>query len=93
MTKCVICQRTTSRITGTIAIVGPNGRGAVYIYHGSKRGPLEKYSQVIFAEDVAGSTYLSTFGFSISGGIDLDGNMYPDLVVGAYEANKVIVFK
>lgn len=72
---------------------GPNGRGAVYIYHGSKRGPLDKYSQVIFAEDVASSSFLSTFGFSISGGIDLDGNMYPDLVVGAYEANKVIVFK
>lgn len=72
---------------------GPNGRGAVYIYHGSKNGPLEKPSQVIFAEDIVGTGYLSTFGFSLSGGIDLDGNMYPDLVVGAYEANKAIVFK
>lgn len=36
---------------------------------------------------------MSTFGFSISGGIDLDGNLYPDLVVGAYESNKAIVFK
>lgn len=72
---------------------GKNGRGAVYIYHGSKEGPLPKASQVIYAEDVAGSGYLSTFGFSLSGGIDLDGNIYPDLVVGAYEANKAIVFK
>lgn len=72
---------------------GPNGRGAVYIYHGSPTGPLEKHSQVIFAEDLGSSTYLSTFGFSISGGIDLDGNLYPDLVVGAYESNKAIVFK
>lgn len=72
---------------------GPNGQGAVYIYHGSPTGPLEKYSQVIYAEDVVGTTYLNTFGFSVSGGIDLDGNMYPDLVVGAYEANKAIVFK
>lgn len=36
---------------------------------------------------------LSTFGFSVAGGIDLDGNMYPDLVVGAYESNKAITFK
>lgn len=72
---------------------GPNGRGAVYIFHGSSKGVLEKPSQVIYAEDVPGSGFLSTFGFSLSGGIDLDGNMYPDLVVGAYEANKAIVFK
>lgn len=72
---------------------GPSGRGAVYIYHGSKNGPLPKASQVIHAEDVGSSGYLSTFGFSLSGGIDLDGNMYPDLAVGAYEANKAFLFK
>lgn len=71
---------------------GPNGRGAVYIYHGSPTGPLEKYSQVIFAEEILG-TSLNTFGFSVSGGVDLDGNMYPDMVVGAYESNKAIVFR
>ncbi|XP_037039254.1 integrin alpha-PS2 isoform X2 [Bradysia coprophila] len=71
---------------------GPNGRGAVYIYHGSASGPLAKYSQVIFAEDVS-DTYLTTFGFSVSGGIDLDGNRYPDMVVGAYDSNKVVIFK
>lgn len=71
---------------------GPNGRGAVYIYHGSAEGPFAKPSQVVFAEDVIG-TVMTTFGFSVSGGIDLDGNMYPDLVVGAYESNKAIVFK
>lgn len=72
---------------------GPKGRGAVYIYHGSKNGILAKASQVIFAEDVVGTDRLSTFGFSLSGGIDLDLNLYPDLVVGAYETNNVIVFK
>lgn len=70
---------------------GPEGKGAVYIYHGSANGPLEKYSQVIYAETI--STSLSTFGFSVSGGIDLDGNMYPDMVVGAYDSNMVAVFK
>ena len=72
---------------------GPNGRGAVYVYHGSKNGPLLKASQVIYAEDITGSEEMTTFGFAISGGIDLDGNEYPDMVVGAYESNRAIVFK
>lgn len=71
---------------------GPNNKGAVYIYHGSKEGPLAKHSQVIYAEDL-NIPYLSTFGFSLSGGLDLDGNLYPDLVVGAYESSKAIFFK
>lgn len=72
---------------------GPNGRGVVYIYHGSADGPLVKPSQIIKAEDVAGNEQMSTFGFSIAGGIDLDRNLYPDMVVGAYETNEAIVFK
>lgn len=72
---------------------GPNGRGAVYVFHGSKNGPLLKASQVIFAEDVVGTDNLRTFGFSVAGGIDLDRNEYPDMVVGAYESNRAIVFR
>uniref|UniRef100_A0A182N036 Uncharacterized protein n=1 Tax=Anopheles dirus TaxID=7168 RepID=A0A182N036_9DIPT len=72
---------------------GPSGRGAVYIYYGSRTGPLAKASQVIQAEEMSGVTRLSTFGFSLSGGIDLDGNRYPDMVVGAYETDKALVFK
>ena len=41
---------------------GPNGNGVVYIFHGSSEGPLKKPSQVIQAEDVAGTPRpLSTF--------------------------------
>ncbi|XP_052901281.1 integrin alpha-PS2 isoform X3 [Anopheles moucheti] len=72
---------------------GPNGRGAVYIFYGSRTGPLEKASQVIQAEELPVVTRLSTFGFALSGGIDLDGNQYPDMVVGAYESDKAFVFK
>lgn len=74
---------------------GPDGNGAVYIYNGSPDGPLEKYSQVIYAEDIGyiRGERLSTFGFSLSGAIDLDRNQYPDLVVGAYESSAAIVFK
>ncbi|PSN37770.1 hypothetical protein C0J52_13179 [Blattella germanica] len=67
---------------------GPQGKGAVYIYHGSSKGIMEKASQVILAEDVFST--LSTFGFSVAGGMDLDENQYPDLVVGAYEADTAV---
>ncbi|XP_019559694.3 integrin alpha-PS2 isoform X1 [Aedes albopictus] len=72
---------------------GPHGRGAVYVYHGSSNGPLAKPSQVIMAEDISGASRISTFGFSVAGGIDLDGNQYPDMVVGAYDSDKALVFK
>ncbi|XP_055909602.1 integrin alpha-PS2 isoform X2 [Eupeodes corollae] len=72
---------------------GPNGNGAVYIFHGSDKGPLQLPSQVIYAEDVIGVQPPRTFGFSLSGGIDLDGNLYPDLAVGAYASDQVIVFR
>lgn len=63
----------------------------VYIYQGSALGIREKYSQAIAAEDVSSS--LTTFGFSLSGGVDLDGNNYPDLVVGAYKSDSAVFFK
>lgn len=74
---------------------GPHGRGAVYIYNGSPNGPFEKYSQVIYSEDSAleDNRFATTFGFSLSGAIDLDRNLYPDLVVGAYESSSAFVFK
>ncbi|XP_059045250.1 integrin alpha-8 [Achroia grisella] len=80
---------------GDIAIgapyAGENGRGVVYIYQGSITGIREKYSQAITAEEI--SPTLTTFGFSLSGGIDLDNNNYPDLVVGAYKSNSAVFFK
>ncbi|XP_052127501.1 integrin alpha-PS2 isoform X2 [Frankliniella occidentalis] len=70
---------------------GVKERGAVYIYHGSKDGVMEKASQVILAEDI--NHQLSTFGFSLSGGLDLDNNEYPDLAVGAYDSDSAVFFR
>ncbi|XP_015605174.1 integrin alpha-PS2 isoform X2 [Cephus cinctus] len=70
---------------------GSEGRGAVYIYHGSSEGVLEKSSQVIDAANL--ETPIQTFGFSIAGGHDLDQNGYPDLAVGAYESNTAMFFR
>jgi hypothetical protein len=69
---------------------GPAGRGAVYVFHGSSKGIMEKPSQVIHAE-IFGT--ISTFGFSVAGGMDLDENEYPDLVVGAYEADTAVYLR
>ncbi|CAH2086025.1 unnamed protein product [Euphydryas editha] len=70
---------------------GENGRGVVYIYHGSELGIGEKYSQAITAEEISPS--LTTFGFSLSGGVDLDNNNYTDLAVGAYKSDSVVFLK
>ena len=70
---------------------GIENRGAIYIYHGTKEGVEEKYSQVIYSENL--ELPVRTFGWSVSGGIDLDGNHYPDLVVGAYESNTAVYFR
>ncbi|XP_054288961.1 integrin alpha-PS2 isoform X2 [Macrosteles quadrilineatus] len=70
---------------------GPQERGAVYIYHGSATGIREKPSQVIQTSDLG--LPLTTFGFSLSGGVDMDENQYPDLIVGAYESDTAVFLK
>ncbi|XP_073943620.1 integrin subunit alpha inflated isoform X2 [Choristoneura fumiferana] len=80
---------------GDIAVGAPyggeSGRGVVYIYQGSEFGIREKYSQAITAEEIAYG--LTTFGFSLSGGVDLDNNNYTDLAVGAYKSDSVVFLK
>ena len=36
---------------------------------------------------------LQTFGWSVSGGMDLDGNNYPDVLVGAYESANAVYLR
>ncbi|GFO13458.1 integrin alpha-6, partial [Plakobranchus ocellatus] len=70
------------------------GKGAVYIYHGSdaKEGFKTKYVQRITSDDLPESD-LHSFGYSLSGGMDLDANSYPDLLVGAYESDAVALIR
>lgn len=82
---------------------GPLERGAVYIYHGSEKGVRKTYSQVIYAEDITyglrpqpgyvGESHPETFGFSVTGGLDLDGNDYPDFGVGSYLSSTAVFFR
>lgn len=77
-----------------VAVGAPyEGRGAVYIYLGSKQGIIAEPSQVLRAEAMGGLSPPVTFGHSLSGGMDLDGNDYPDLVVGAYDDSRVYLIR
>lgn len=71
---------------------GPNNRGAVHILLGSSNGLIPEHSQTILAEDIA-DTGLSTFGWSLSGNMDMDNNAYNDLLVGAYNSDRVVLLK
>ncbi|XP_038241712.1 integrin alpha-3 isoform X2 [Dermochelys coriacea] len=66
-----------------IAIGAPfEGPGKVYIYHSSSGGLVAKPRQVISGAEL-GLSGIQTFGYSLSGGLDVDGNSYPDLLVGS----------
>lgn len=65
--------------------------GAVYIFSGSANGIKQTPSQVIKASTVAAN--LQTFGYSLSGGLDMDRNGYPDLAVGSYADDSVFILR
>jgi anti-sigma factor RsiW len=54
---------------------GEDGRGSVYVYHGSEDGIRTQFTQKIEAQSVHRD--LRTFGFSLRGGRDTDLNDYP----------------
>ncbi|XP_023563099.1 integrin alpha-7 isoform X2 [Octodon degus] len=72
-----------------IAVGAPfDGDGKVFIYHGSNLGVIIKPSQVLEGEAVG----IKSFGYSLSGGLDVDGNHYPDLLVGSL-ADTAVLFR
>ncbi|KAM9072685.1 integrin alpha-7 isoform 2-T2 [Megaptera novaeangliae] len=72
-----------------LAVGAPfDGDGKVFIYHGSSLGVVVKPSQVLEGEAVG----IKSFGYSLSGGLDVDGNRYPDLLVGSL-ADAAVLFR
>ncbi|NWR89408.1 ITA2B protein, partial [Furnarius figulus] len=67
---------------------GDDGRGQVFIFRGQSEG-LQPVPTQRLDSPFPGP---AAFGFSLRGGTDLDGNGYPDLLVGAYGAAKVAVY-
>ncbi|RWS21663.1 hypothetical protein B4U80_00296 [Leptotrombidium deliense] len=70
-----------------------NGKGAVYIYHGRRDGLVKHYSQRISASTHLHTFNLKGFGSSLSPGSDVDGNNYPDLLVGSYLSETAILLR
>uniref|UniRef100_A0A8C9VL98 Integrin, alpha 9 n=1 Tax=Scleropages formosus TaxID=113540 RepID=A0A8C9VL98_SCLFO len=63
--------------------------GAVYIYHGDVDGVIGIYSTKLSGRRIHPS--LRMFGQSISGGVDMDRNGYPDVTVGAFMSDNVVM--
>ncbi|XP_071966178.1 integrin alpha-9-like [Antedon mediterranea] len=77
-----------------VAIGAPyedDNSGAVYIYSTSYSGIRLRYTQRIAGKDI--DPFVRSFGSSISGKVDIDGNIYPDIAVGAFLQNKVFVLR
>nr|DBA22220.1 TPA: hypothetical protein GDO54_013270 [Pyxicephalus adspersus] len=68
---------------------GQSGAGCVYIYRGEKLGLSTQQPQILESPQEKPSR----FGFSLRGGEDIDQNGYPDLIVGAFEADTIYVFR
>ncbi|XP_061101634.1 integrin alpha-9 [Conger conger] len=65
--------------------------GAVYIYHGDPTGIINKYSMKLSGRRIDHG--LRMFGQSISGKVDMDGNGYPDLTIGAFMSDNVVLLR
>ncbi|XP_062893380.1 integrin alpha-3-like isoform X1 [Mobula hypostoma] len=65
--------------------------GKLFIYNGGKNGLAPKPSQIISGENLSGTKSIRTFGYSISGGLDVDRNGYPDLLIGTLSDRAVLL--
>ncbi|XP_027729022.1 integrin alpha-IIb [Vombatus ursinus] len=68
---------------------GPSGQGRVFIFQGQDEGLSPRPSQVLDSPFHQGSG----FGFALKGATDIDANGYPDLLVGAFGASQVAVYR
>ncbi|XP_072847340.2 integrin alpha-5 [Pogona vitticeps] len=79
-----------------VAIGAPFGgkaqQGVVYVYNGRHDGLHPKPSQVLQGHWPA-SQSPDFFGFALRGAKDLDGNGYPDLIVGAFGVDTAMVYR
>ncbi|XP_059811665.1 integrin alpha-8-like [Hypanus sabinus] len=71
---------------------GEDGKGRVFVYLGHTTGLYQKPFQELqgsWTPDVISAG----FGFALKGGSDIDENNFPDLIVGAHDADNVLVYR
>uniref|UniRef100_A0A8C3KCZ6 Integrin subunit alpha 2b n=1 Tax=Calidris pygmaea TaxID=425635 RepID=A0A8C3KCZ6_9CHAR len=68
---------------------GDGGSGQVFIFRGQSEGLMAMPTQRLHSPFPGPAA----FGFALRGATDLDGNGYPDLLVGAYGADAVAVYR
>ncbi|XP_063792115.1 integrin alpha-V-like [Pseudophryne corroboree] len=71
---------------------GEGKKGLVYIYNGRSSGVSTIPSQVLEGK-WASKSMPPSFGYSLKGATDVDDNGYPDLVVGAFGADRAILYR
>eukprot|EP00794_Sanderia_malayensis_P003301 gene3301-3784_t len=78
-----------------VAIGAPyEDKGAVYIYSGGRHGLRKLYTQKILPSSFGFlGLSLKTFGGSLSAGVDMDDNQYPDLAIGSFMSDKVVYLR
>lgn len=70
------------------------GNGAVYIFPGSFGGLKERFSQRIVPSELGSPMSGRSFGYSFSqGSHDLDKNSYPDLAIGSFMTDRVVILR
>ncbi|KAL4657818.1 integrin alpha-IIb-like [Arapaima gigas] len=77
-----------------VAVGAPfaGGEGRVFIFMGQADGLMLQHSQVL-PSPFRPLAAPAAFGFTLRGGVDVDANGYPDLIVGAWGASKVAVYR
>ncbi|XP_076053792.1 integrin alpha-5-like isoform X2 [Oratosquilla oratoria] len=70
------------------------GRGAIYIFRGASQGLSSSPPQRVSPRGITHpwGTSLLGFGASLSRGLDIDGNGYPDVAIGSWESETAVVF-
>uniref|UniRef100_A0A8C3ID57 Integrin subunit alpha 5 n=1 Tax=Chrysemys picta bellii TaxID=8478 RepID=A0A8C3ID57_CHRPI len=71
---------------------GDEQQGMVYVYNGQAGGVNAQPSQVLKGHWPPSSSP-DFFGFALRGAKDLDGNGYPDLIVGAFGVDTAVVYR
>ncbi|XP_066485219.1 integrin alpha-8 [Tiliqua scincoides] len=75
-----------------VPFAGEDRRGKVLIYNGVSNGLNPNPSQVLSGM-WASQSVPAGFGFTLRGDSDIDKNDYPDLIVGAFGAGRVVLYR